>query len=411
MKKLTLILSMMIALVGFNANAAMYIVGNVPFGDWNPGGGVEMTNNGDGTYTYTTTITGSVYFVFGDGLDGDWDVFNADYRYGPANGNETVTTNEWMPTQKAGDHGSYLIHGNGEEFTFIFDEDNQQFMVEGEGGPIEITSYTVVGPGTIFGTNWDKTDVNNDMVKGADGVYTWSKENVTLYGNFDFKVVGNHDYDIYQWPIVGNWTAHVAEEGIYTIDITFDPEADDADRITCTLTKTSEVGPIVHTYTVAGTQNVFGSDWNPADEANDMVKGADGIYTWTKNGVELAVDEEVKFKVVQDHSCDYAWPSRDWYYKCEEAGAYNIVITFDPTAEDAEKITFSATLGGEPEFTRGDVDGNGEVKIADVTTLINYLLTGNAEGVNLQAADCDQNGEIKIGDVTTLINFLLSGNW
>ena len=60
---------------------------------------------------------------------------------------------------------------------------------------------------------------------------------------------------------------------------------------------------------------------------------------------------------------------------------------------------------------RGDVDNNGEVKIGDVTALINYLLSGDASAINQQAADCDQNGEIKIGDVTALINYLLSGSW
>ena len=62
-------------------------------------------------------------------------------------------------------------------------------------------------------------------------------------------------------------------------------------------------------------------------------------------------------------------------------------------------------------FLRGDVNGDGQVKIGDVTALINYLLSGDALGINLQAADCDQNGEIKIGDVTALINYLLSGSW
>ena len=73
----------------------------------------------------------------------------------------------------------------------------------------------------------------------------------------------------------------------------------------------------------------------------------------------------------------------------------------------------SVTIVGEEPvtFIRGDVDGDGQVKIGDVTALINYLLSGNSEGVNLQAADCDQNGEIKIGDVTALINYLLSGTW
>jgi len=66
---------------------------------------------------------------------------------------------------------------------------------------------------------------------------------------------------------------------------------------------------------------------------------------------------------------------------------------------------------GDEPFMRGDVDNNGEVKIGDVTALINYLLSGDGSAINLQAADCDQNGEIKIGDVTALINYLLSGQW
>ena len=62
-------------------------------------------------------------------------------------------------------------------------------------------------------------------------------------------------------------------------------------------------------------------------------------------------------------------------------------------------------------FLRGDVNGDGQVKINDVTALINYLLSGDASGVNLQAADCNQDGNVKIGDVTALINYLLSGTW
>ena len=62
-------------------------------------------------------------------------------------------------------------------------------------------------------------------------------------------------------------------------------------------------------------------------------------------------------------------------------------------------------------FTRGDVNGDGSVNISDVTTLIDYLLSGNASGVNLSAADCNQDSSVNISDVTTLIDYLLSGNW
>ena len=64
-----------------------------------------------------------------------------------------------------------------------------------------------------------------------------------------------------------------------------------------------------------------------------------------------------------------------------------------------------------PAYLRGDVDDNGEVKIADVSALINYLLSGDPTGVNVLAADCDENGEVKIADVSALISYLLSGTW
>jgi len=65
----------------------------------------------------------------------------------------------------------------------------------------------------------------------------------------------------------------------------------------------------------------------------------------------------------------------------------------------------------KPAYLRGDVNGDRQVKIGDVTALINYLLSGDATGINVAAADCDQNGDVKIGDVTALINYLLSGTW
>ena len=61
-------------------------------------------------------------------------------------------------------------------------------------------------------------------------------------------------------------------------------------------------------------------------------------------------------------------------------------------------------------FKRGDVNNDGTVNISDVTTLIDYLLSGNSEGINLQAADVDGSTTINISDVTSLIDMLLSGN-
>lgn len=60
---------------------------------------------------------------------------------------------------------------------------------------------------------------------------------------------------------------------------------------------------------------------------------------------------------------------------------------------------------------RGDADGNGSVNITDVTALIDYLLTGNASGINLVGANCNNDSSVNISDVTALIDYLLTGQW
>ena len=56
---------------------------------------------------------------------------------------------------------------------------------------------------------------------------------------------------------------------------------------------------------------------------------------------------------------------------------------------------------------RGDANGDGKVNITDVTSIINYLLSGDGSAIDLSAADVDGNGTVKINDVTELINILL----
>ena len=56
---------------------------------------------------------------------------------------------------------------------------------------------------------------------------------------------------------------------------------------------------------------------------------------------------------------------------------------------------------------KGDVNGDGSISISDVTALIDYLLSGNANGINLVDADCNTDGSISISDVTALIDRLL----
>jgi len=65
----------------------------------------------------------------------------------------------------------------------------------------------------------------------------------------------------------------------------------------------------------------------------------------------------------------------------------------------------------KPAYTRGDVDGDGTVGIADATAIIDYLLNGDSTGINLAAADADLDGNVGIADATALIDYLLNGSW
>ena len=143
---------MMLVLAILPARAAMYMVGNHPFGDWNPGNGVEMTNEGNGTYTLTTAINGTVWFVFADGLSSDWNVFNANYRYGPSSGgSQEVTTGNVYHTQKSNNNHSYKFTGNG-EYTFIFNTGALTFSIEEYQEP-PLPDPTMLRVGDVNGDN------------------------------------------------------------------------------------------------------------------------------------------------------------------------------------------------------------------------------------------------------------------
>ena len=371
-----------------------YISGNLLDAEVTAVAAVAPAADADGVWTITFdapfTYTGGALLVDVQSIAGDWK--NTAF-YGKEMGAYYVmATYGYAGTKK----GQTMLP----KATFVYGGDE----------PVEITSYTVVGPESIFGSNWNTEDTNNDMILDeATGVYSWNKTGVALYGNFDFKVVGNHSYSIYEWPVGPyNWTAVVAEEGIYNIAITFDPAAEEDYRITCTLIKTGDVDPIDHVYTVAGTTNLFGSFWDPSDTANDMVEGEDGIYTWTKNDVVFEDVANVEFKVVQDHAWDYAWPSSNWIYEVTEAGTYDFVITFNA---ETKEITCIATKHDAPQGLRGDVNMDNDVSIADVTVLIDYLLSSDATGISLDNADCNLVDGVTIADVTALIDYLLSGVW
>ena len=60
---------------------------------------------------------------------------------------------------------------------------------------------------------------------------------------------------------------------------------------------------------------------------------------------------------------------------------------------------------------RGDADGDGTVMIADVTTIIDYLILQEANYIDLEGADADLDDEITIADAIAIIDYLITNTW
>ena len=250
----------MTMMLAFSSQAACYIVGDAPFGGWNPGDGVEMSLNSDGTYSYTTAVNGTIYFVFATGLDSSWDTFNTTYRHGPSGSDAVVAIGEWMDAPLGGDK-AYKLTGNGSEYVFTFNPYINKCKVEGYVvPPTPIETYTVAGaPAAIFGTEWDPTNVENDMTEQADGTFALTKYNCQLAGSeLEFKVTGNHSWDN-AWPD-NNVVVTVEEAGLYDVTFIINPESKD---VTYNVVKSGDFDPRTGELYILGEVN--GNGWDPSN--------------------------------------------------------------------------------------------------------------------------------------------------
>ncbi len=172
MKKYYVLTIMALVLAVMPAQAAIYIVGNTPFGNWNPANGVEMTDNGNGIYSFDVNVSGTIWFVFADGQTNDWNVFNANYRYGPnGNGSQEVTLDHEYTTQKSNNNHSYKFSGSGLDYTFTFNLNNLTFSIKEYEEPTVPDPYSYV----VGDVNGDKeiniADVNaviDVLLSGSD---------------------------------------------------------------------------------------------------------------------------------------------------------------------------------------------------------------------------------------------------
>lgn len=136
-----------------NAHAAVYIVGDAPFGGWNPASGMEMSTTDNVVYTVENVeINGTVYFIFTTQL-GSWNDVNT-HRYGPTSGDELVTIDATTTTQiSTNDQAAYYVNGAG-TYNITLNMSTMTFVIEEmSGGNPEGTQMWILG--NAFGGSFD----------------------------------------------------------------------------------------------------------------------------------------------------------------------------------------------------------------------------------------------------------------
>ena len=212
-----------------------------------------------------------------------------------------------------------------------------------------------------------KYEVEVMAYKGNDET-DWSEtvEFTTLAELKDVYMLGGDDQP---WdPTQGTKFTYDAENNIYTLNYTF---------------------PAEYSY--------FGFTTELA-ENND-----DGGWTYI---------EPFRFGAIADEGNDYWYTGEEDYISLTwdayhairiPAGEYNMTIDLEAMRLIIEPVT--------PAGLRGDVNMDNNVSIADVTALIDYLLSHDATGISVANADCNLDENVSIADVTALIDYLLSHAW
>ncbi|MBR2486656.1 MAG: starch-binding protein [Paludibacteraceae bacterium] len=150
-------------------------------------------------------------------------------------------------------------------------------------------TYTIAGAEALVGSYWSTTDTNNDMADADnDGVYTLTKTDRTLAkGTYEYKVVYDHDWDVGQYPASGqgNKSVSIEEDGIYTIEFTFNPGTKE---LNAAPTKTGEAA-ITHTVQLAGSMTEWAT--SPIDFT------VDGTTATLETTLQAGLHE---FKIIAD---------------------------------------------------------------------------------------------------------------
>lgn len=395
-KTITLFIVALLAMIGLKAQAAMYLVGD-GFNGWTTTGNVEMTDEGDGMYSWSGNLVAGSSFAFFRDTE-DWGS-----QRGPAAGDGSAPTGDWEDTQAMGAwtltaSGGYVI----------------QYNYNTDQAKIVLTDEPVFNPaqrrfavtGAAFG-GWNMPPAGNQIfANNGDGTYTLEFEGATAA---DFKLSSiDVNSDFSSWTVFdsgvmgasnlatgdnalstsyGTANMHLPVSGNVTLTIS------NVTETSCTLniTLTEEIIPDKAYYLIGAFNEWSEETMVPFEENN-------GVFTLTQTfGGEFKVKDENGNWLGGGVTLTEENPS----VTLVDGG--NLVL-----AEEKEYIltivdgVLTVTF---PSAVYGDVNGDGVVTSADITALYDYLL--NSDSSHLVNGDVNSDGSITSSDITSVYDVLL----
>ena len=151
------------------------------------------------------------------------------------------------------------------------------------------------------------------------------------------------------------------------------------------------------------------------------------FYMWDKKGDELngtwpgsVVTDTKMVKGAKFYYKTVNVPSKDYYFNVifDKGSNEEQTVDIGPIRNDVyyeirgsingkmlvDDVTLQYTGGGDTPI-KGDIDGNGELNVSDVTALINKILS--AADFSDSVCDVNEDGVVNVSDVTALINLIL----
>lgn len=230
MKKFTSLFALLSCLCVVSAQAveinSLTIAGT--FNNWSTTSH-SFTNQGDNVWTCDLNFENA-------GNDVTFSmVVNEDQWVGFDKASLTAPLDKWLGTTGGGTYGNDFVFHNSltgfKTYKITAKWDNTvtdvnegwTFSIEG----VDHYAYTVVGPASVFGSDWDTNNSDNEMTVNSNGYSFVLYKLISGIKSFDYKVVKEHSYTNGQYPGSGNWNCSIENYSPnvqYEVKIIFYPD-------------------------------------------------------------------------------------------------------------------------------------------------------------------------------------------